>query len=259
MITLTDTHAHVDDRAFAGDRAAVLERARAAGVERIINIGADVASSRASLRLTTEHAWIWAVVGIHPSGTANICDRDYDEIRRLADDPRVVAIGEIGLDYYRDRAPRHIQQEAFRRQIRLARDVGKPVVIHDRDAHDDVLRILAEEGAAEVGGVMHCFSGDGELARVCLDLGLYLAFGGPVTFSNGQRARDAALATPTDRLLLETDCPYLAPTPHRGQRNEPAYVAVVAEQIARLKGLSLPELAAETNANADRLFGLRQG
>lgn len=256
MISLTDTHAHVDDSAFDGDRDGVLERAREAGIDRLINIGSDLASSRASLRLTQEHAWIWAVAGIHPSSTTNVRERDYDEIRRLADDPRVVAIGEIGLDYYRDRAPRHIQQDAFRRQIRLARDLGKPVVIHDRDAHDDVLRILREEDATDVGGVMHCFSGDGELARACIDLGFYIAFGGPVTFSNGQRAREAVLAVPADRLLLETDCPYLAPVPHRGKRNEPAYVAIVAEQLARLKGMSPSELAAETNANADRLFGL---
>lgn len=256
MTTFTETHAHIDDPAFDADREAVLERARAAGVSRLINLGSDLASSRASVELMRRHAWIWAAVGVHPSSTAQMRDRDYQEIRTLADDPRVVAIGEIGLDYYRDRSPRHIQQDAFRRQIRLARDIGKPLVVHDRDAHDDVLRILREEGADAVGGVMHCFSGGGEFARSCLDLGFYIALGGPVTFSNGQRAREAALAVPADRLLLETDCPYLAPVPHRGQRNEPAYLAVIAEQLARLKGMSVDELARQTSANADRLFGL---
>lgn len=256
MMSLTDTHAHVDDPAFAADRDEVLARARAAGVERLINVGADLPSSLASLELTRRHAWVWAAVGIHPGSAARARDRDYDELARLLADPRVVAVGEIGLDYYRDRSPRPVQQEAFRRQIRLARAAGKPIIIHDRDAHEDVLRILREERAAEVAGVMHCFSGDGDLAKACLDLGFYIAFGGPVTFSNGRRAREAALAVPTDRLLLETDCPYLAPAPYRGQRNEPAYVARVALELAHLKGLSPEELAAETTANACRLFGL---
>lgn len=256
MMSLTDTHAHVDDPAFAADREAVLARARAAGVTRLINVGADLHSSLASLELTRHHAWVWAAVGIHPSSAARVRERDYEALTSLLADPRVVAVGEIGLDYYRDRSPREVQQQAFRRQIKLARAAGKPIIVHDRDAHEDVLRILREESAAEVGGVMHCFSGDGELAQAFLELGFYIAFGGPVTFSNGRQAREAALAVPTDRLLLETDCPYLAPTPYRGQRNEPAHVARVAQELARLKGMSPEELAAETTANACRLFGL---
>lgn len=256
MISLTDTHAHLDDDAFAGDRAEVIERARAAGIDRIINIGADMPGSRASLMLARRHAFIWAVVGCHPHVADAVTERDYAELTELLSDPRVVAVGEIGLDYYRSRTPIELQKELFRRQIRLAREMGKPVVIHDRDAHEDTLAILREERADEIGGVLHCFSGDAELARRSLDLGFYIGFDGPLTFSNGQRARQAALAVPADRLLLETDCPYLTPEPHRGQRNEPAYLVHTAQQLAQLKGMSLAELAAETNANANRLFGL---
>jgi TatD DNase family protein len=256
MISLTDTHAHLDDDAFASDCAEVIERAREAGIERIINIGADMPGSRASLALARRHAFIWAVVGCHPHVAGAVTERDYAELTELLSDPRVVAVGEIGLDYYRSRTSVELQKELFRRQIRLAREVGKPMVIHDRDAHEDTLAILREERADEIGGVLHCFSGDAELARRSLDLGFYIGFDGPLTFSNGQRARAAALAVPSDRLLLETDCPYLTPEPHRGQRNEPAYLVHTAQQLAQLKGMSLAELAAETNANANRLFGL---
>ncbi|MDH7479136.1 MAG: TatD family hydrolase, partial [Syntrophomonadaceae bacterium] len=176
------------------------------------------------------------------------------DLERLAQSPRVVAIGEMGLDYYRDLSPRQTQQQVFRRQIQLARRLQKPVVVHDREAHQEVMRILREEKAAEVGGVLHCFSGSWEMAQECLKLGFYISLAGPVTYHNARRPQEIACRVPLDRLLLETDAPYLTPEPLRGRRNEPANVRLVAEKIAALRGISLEELAAATTANARRVF-----
>lgn len=253
---LIDSHAHVADAEYDQDRQAVLERARAAGVRLIMNISYDRDSSLRSLDLADRENMVYAVVGYHPHDAESVGEDSYQELRRWCQHPKVRAIGEIGLDYYRDLSPRDAQDRVFRRQLALAKELGLPVVIHDRDAHEDLLRVLREEGAGEVGGVMHCFSGDEELAQRCLDLGFHIGLGGPVTFKNGQTARAVARMVPDDRLLVETDSPYLAPVPYRGRRNEPAHVRLIAEAIAALRGVSLERLAQVTSANARRLFRL---
>ncbi len=253
---LIDTHAHVADSEYDEDRDAVLARARAAGVQLVINVGYDAASSRRSLALAEREDMVYAAVGFHPHDAAAVSEESYSELRRWCAQPKVLAIGEIGLDYYRELSPRGLQAAVFRRQVALARELRLPVVIHDRDAHEDVLAILSEDGARGVGGVMHCFSGDETLARRVLDLGFYIGLDGPVTFKNGQTAQAVARLVPADRLLLETDSPYLTPVPFRGRRNEPAHVRLIAEAIAELRGISLDQLAEITTANARRLFQL---
>lgn len=251
---LFDTHAHLDSGQYQDDREEVIARARDAGVGLICNVGYDLPSSRRSIAIARDHEGIYAAVGVHPHDASTLDEGALDALRSLAGDPRVVAIGEIGLDYYRDLSPRKVQKEAFRRQIALARQLKLPIIIHDRDAHQDVMAVLREEGARNAGGIFHCFSGDAAMARECLELGFHIALGGPVTFSNGGRAQEVARVVPPDRLLVETDCPYLAPAPYRGRRNEPAYVRLVAEKIAALRGLDPEELAAGTTENALRLF-----
>ncbi len=253
---IVDTHAHLDFPDFAQDREAVLERARQAGVTAIVTIGIDVETSRAAVALAEQYPGVYASVGLHPHEAARGTEEAYRLLADLARHPRVVAIGEIGLDYHYDRPPRAVQQEAFRRQIRMAVEAGLPVIVHAREAYDDVLDILREEGACLAGGVMHCFSGDVRVAEQCLSLGFHLSLAGPVTFRNAQTTKEVASRVPLDRLLVETDCPFLSPHPYRGQRNEPARVVLVVEEIARLRGLSYAEVAAATAANARRLFRL---
>lgn len=254
--TLIDTHAHLDSGRFAADLPQVLEAAKAAGVQHILTIGCDLASSRASVELAARYPEVYAAVGIHPHAARQADDQALTELQQLARQDKVVAIGETGLDYYRDHCPRDIQQSAFRRQIALAREAGLPISVHDRDAHQDVLHILQEEQAQQVGGVLHCFSGDLAMARACIELGFYISFPGTLTYPNNQALRDVAEAISTDHVLLETDCPYLAPQNRRGKRNEPAYLRHTAEELARIKGLSLADIARVTSLNAYRLFGI---
>lgn len=253
--TLVDTHAHLDSGQFRADLDAVLERAAAAGVGAILTVGCDLESSRASVELAERCPQVWASVGIHPHDAAGVDQAALDELRCLATHPRVVAIGETGLDFFRDRAPRDAQRTAFRAQIRLARELGKPLIIHDRDAHAEVLAILREEEAGTVGGVMHCFSGDLELARACIELGFLISFAGPLTYPNSALPA-VAEALPVDVMLVETDCPYLPPQPWRGKRCEPAQVRATAEALAKIKGLTLDDVARVTTLNAHRLFGI---
>lgn len=253
---LVDTHAHLDFPEFDHDREAVLARAWEAGVGSIITIGTDVERSRRAVVLAEGDPRIYAAVGIHPHEAAAMDEGLWAALEELARHPRVVAIGEVGLDYHYDRPPRDVQAAAFRRQVHLARAVGKPLIIHSREAHDDVVCILREEGAARIGGVMHCFSGDVRQAEDCLGLGFYISLAGPVTFKSGEVARRVAAAVPADRLLVETDCPFLSPHPYRGQRNEPARVALVAAEVARARRITEEEAAALTGENARRLFGL---
>lgn len=255
-LELFDTHAHLHFPEFATDLDAVLARARAAGVRGMVTVGTDVASSRAAVALAAREPDVWATVGIHPHAAAAADAAALAELARLAGEARVVAVGEVGLDYYRDLAPRPAQAAAFRAQVALARRVGKPLVVHCRDAHTDVLAILAEEGAGEVGGVMHCFSGDVAVARRALDLGFLISLAGPVTYPNARALPEVARWVPADRLVLETDCPYLPPQGHRGRRNEPAYLTITATRVAELRGEPLPALAARLTANARRLFQL---
>ena len=254
--TLIDTHAHLDSGRFATDLPQVVEAARAAGVKHILTIGCDLASSYASVELAKAYPEIYAAVGIHPHDARELSDRALTELKTLARQDKVVAIGETGLDYYRDHCPHDIQQNAFRRQIALAREVGLPLVVHDREAHEDVVSILKEEQAQQVGGVLHCFSGDLNMARACIEMGFYISFPGTLTYPKNQDLRDVAEALSTDHVLLETDCPYLAPQPLRGKRNEPAYVRYTAEELARIKGLSVADIARVTSLNAFRLFGI---
>lgn len=256
---LFDSHAHLNDEQFAADLPAVLASARAAGVETILNVGYDLPASRAAAALAAGRPGLYAAVGIHPHDAAGYDEAAEKELRRLARAEKVVAIGEIGLDYYRELSPRPTQAEAFRRQIRLARALRLPIVVHDREAHEDTLRILREERASEVGGILHCFSGSWEMARQCLDLGFYISLAGPVTFRNAVRPREVARRVPADRLLVETDAPYLAPEPHRGRRNEPAFVALTLRAIAALREVPAEELAEQTYQNACRVLGLPAG
>jgi len=253
---LVDTHAHLDDEQFDADRAEVLARARAAGVTGIVNASYDLASAAAAAELAAGHAWIRAACGIHPHGAGEVPSGYLDTLRALAARPEVVAVGEIGLDYYRDLSPREEQRRVFREQLALARELDLPVIIHDRDAHADILRLLQGDGVGPAGGVMHCFSGSWEMARELVRLGFYISLAGPVTFPNANRLAEVARRLPPERLLVETDCPYLAPVPYRGRRNEPAHVRLVAQTVAGLREVPCEELAEQAAQNAARIFRL---
>lgn len=256
-MNLIDTHAHVHASAFDADREAVLDRARAAGVARIINVGYDLPSSRASVELARSYGRIYAAAGIQPHYALSTSPEDLDELRELLALPKVVALGEIGLDYHHDRAPRPAQREFFARQLAVAADVGLPVVIHSREAHADTVDVLAE-ARFSLPIVMHSFSGDWDYASACLELGAYLSFSGPLTFPKSTDMHDVARRAPLDRLLVETDCPYLSPHPLRGKRNEPERVALVAERLASLRGMPFDELADIVWQNACAVFSLPQ-
>lgn len=251
---LADTHAHLNLDDYRVDRGEVVERARAAGVGLIINVGFDPATSDESVALAETHPFIYASVGLHPHHAASLTDDVLDRYERLAAHPKVVAIGETGLDHFRDLSPREDQERAFRAQIRLAKKTGLPLIIHNRDALADVLRVVDDEGAPEAGGVMHCFPGDAAYAREVVARGFHVGVGGPVTYSRRGRLVGAVTAVRQDRLLLETDAPWLPPVPHRGRRNEPAYVRLVAERVAEIRGMSLADLGRVTTGNAVRLF-----
>ena len=255
-LELFDTHAHLHVPEFDGDRAEMMSRARQAGVTRMLTIGTEVPTSRAAIALAEAEPDVWATVGVHPHDAADADAGVLTEIERLAGGPRVVAVGEIGLDFFRDLSPRDVQERVFRHLIGLARRVRKPVVVHCRDAHAEVLAILGEEGASEVGGIMHCFSGDVEIARRCLDLGLLVSLAGPVTYPNARALPDVARFVPADRLVIETDCPFLPPQGYRGKRNEPAYLALTAARVAELRGEPLEEFARRASDNARRLLRL---
>ena len=251
---LFDTHAHLHFPEFAADLDAVMERARAAGVRRMVTVGTEVASSRAALALAGERDDVWASAGIHPHDAAAADEAAFAEIERLAREPRVVAVGEIGLDFFRDLSPRPVQHAVFRRLLDVARRVGKPVIVHCREAHEEVLAALANGGVGEAGGVMPCFSGDVAVARRCLDLGLAVSLAGPLTYPKARALPEVARFVPADRLVVETDCPYLPPQGHRGQRNEPAYLAVTAARVAELRGEPLADVARRLSDNARALF-----
>ena len=251
---LFDTHAHLHFPDFADDLPAVLERARANGVRRLVTIGTDVATTVAALALAEREPGVWASAGIHPHDAAEADEAAFAEIERLAGHPRVVGIGEIGLDFFRNLSPRDAQERTLRRLLDLARRVRKPVLVHCRDAHAETLAILDEARVGEVGGIMHCFSGDVAIARRCLDLGLTISLAGPVTYPSARALPDVARFVPADRLVVETDCPYLPPQGHRGRRNEPAYLAVTAARVAALRGEPLDTLARRLSDNARRLF-----
>lgn len=256
-IELIDTHAHLDDERFAADLPAVLDRAAAAGVIRVVVIGTTAAASRTCVDLAARHAPLFASVGIQPNHAGEAGPTDWDEVVRLATATEVVALGETGLDRYWDYTPFALQEDYFARHLDLARKHQLPVVIHCREAEADVVRMLRADydRHGPVRGVMHSFTGDAETARACLAMGLYISFAGMVTYKSAQPLRDVAKDVSADRLLVETDSPYLAPVPERGKRNEPAFVAHTAALLARERGVELEMLAGETTRNARALFG----
>jgi TatD DNase family protein len=253
---LIDTHAHLIDKAYNKDLEDVLKRAAEAGVEAIINVGYTLSLARKAVVLAGAYGPLYATVGIHPHDAAGVPPNYLDMLQDLAKKPKVVALGEMGLDFYRNLSPPRIQEKVFREQLTLAKELRLPAVVHDRDAHQRVLQILKEEKAGDAGGVLHCFSGDLGMARECFDLGLYISVAGPVTYKKASILQEVVVACPRDRLLLETDCPYLTPHPYRGKRNEPAHVALVCRQIAALRAESPEEVAGYTTENAKRLFKL---
>lgn len=254
---LTDSHTHLNAEQFQEDQDEVIQRAREAGVTRMVNVGFNRETIPSSIALAEKYDFIYSTVGWHPVDAIDMMPGDLAWIESLCKHEKVVAIGEIGLDYYWDKSPKDVQQRVFREQIRLARKLRMPIVIHNRDAHQDILHILKEEKASEVGGIMHCFSGSWETAKQCLDMNFHISFGGPVTFKNAKQPKEVLAQVPLDRLLIETDAPYLTPHPFRGKRNESAYVRLVAEMAAEIKGLSLEELAEITTNNAISLLGLK--
>lgn len=256
---LYDTHAHLNDEAFLEDAEEALQRALDAGVTRINVVGCDPEMSAKAVELAEKHEAIYAAVGIHPSDADKYDDAFEEQLRRWAALDKVVAIGEIGLDYhYEDDIAHDIQQDVFRRQLRLAKELMLPVVIHSRDAMEDTVRILREEQPEDgFRGVFHCFSGSWEQAQVVLDMGFYIGFDGPLTFKNSKKLPRVAMEMPADRILIETDCPYMAPEPKRGRRNEPALVGYVSAKVAELRGISEEEAAQLTYENGCRLFGIK--
>jgi len=252
-----DTHAHLDSRQYRGEVDAVLDRAHKAGVNRILCVGFDLNSSRAAVRLASLHGGVYASVGIHPHVAGEVDSKDLLALRELAQSGEVVALGEMGLDFYRDLSPRPLQIEVFRRQLELARELNLPVIIHDREAHDEVMDILERE-ARGLRVVMHCFSGDPDMAAECVRRGYFLSIAGPVTYPKSALV-EVVRSVPLQSLLIETDSPYLPPVPHRGRVNEPAFVRLVAERIAAIKGTSPRQVGLVTTQNALSLFGIGDG
>src|SRR5512143_1150919 len=255
--TVIDSHCHLD-MDFDADREAVLARARAAGVSAMVTIGASgrFDANHTAVALAAAYAEIYATVGVHPHEAASVDDAAIDQIAALAAQPKVVAIGETGLDYHSEHSPRPAQRMAFARFVQLAHRLQLPIVVHLREADDDAVEVLRAERGSEVGGVIHCFSGDAASARRFLDLGFHISFSGIVTFKTADALREAARLVPADRLMVETDAPFLAPIPYRGRRNEPALVVQTAAVIAEVRGETLAQVAAETSANTRRLFRL---
>ncbi|GIN58060.1 TatD family hydrolase [Lederbergia ruris] len=253
---LFDTHCHVNDEQFAEDLEATMERASAAGVQYMVVVGFDRPTIEKALEIVERYDHVYASVGWHPVDAIDMQEEDLVWLEEVAGHPKVVALGEMGLDYHWDKSPKEVQKKVFRKQIQLAKRLNLPIIIHNREATEDIITILREEKAEQVGGIMHCFSGSPEIAQECLAMNFYISLGGPVTFKNAKKPKEVAIQVPMDRLLVETDCPYLAPHPYRGKRNEPAYVKLVAEQIAELKGLSIQEVAQQTTANAKKVFGI---
>lgn len=251
---LFDSHAHYDSHRFDGDRDELLLTMRENGVGRILNAGCDLPSSLAAVKLAEKYDFIWAAVGSHPDDADHVDDETLAQYRTLAAGKRVVAIGEIGLDYHYEDVPRGIQQEAFIRQLELAREAGLPVIVHEREAHADALEIV--DAFPDVRGVFHCFSGSLEMARLLLQRGWYVGFTGVLTFKNAKRALETAENVPLNRLLLETDCPYMAPEPYRGKRCDSTMLKKTAEKLAELRGISVEEIERAAWENASELFGL---
>lgn len=252
-----DTHAHIDDPSYTEDFPEVISRIKSAEISRVTNVGYDVVSSKRSVRLAHDYDFIYAAIGIHPHNAEEVSEETWQELLEIAKEAKVLAWGEIGLDYYRDLSPRHLQKEVFIQQIKLANEVGLPIVIHNRDAHKDVLDIVKAH-PPQFGGAFHCYSGSWEMAEILLKLGFYLSFAGPVTYKNARHTVEVARNAPFERILVETDSPYLTPEPRRGKRNEPAFIRETIKKIAEIRNLNFEDVAYQTMCNAENLFRLKQ-
>ncbi|MCJ0931631.1 TatD family hydrolase [Virgibacillus halodenitrificans] len=251
---LFDTHVHLNARQFEEDRTDTIQRAFDAGVQHMVVVGFDRETIPLAIEIAEDYDTIYAAVGWHPVDAIDMTDEDLQWIEELSSHPKVVAIGEMGLDYHWDKSPANIQKDVFRKQIQLAKKVNMPIIIHNREATGDIVKILQEENAKEVGGIMHCYNDSVDYVQACLDMNFYISLGGPVTFKNAPLPKEVAAQVPLDRLLIETDAPFLAPHPNRGKRNEPAYVKLVAEKIAEIRGISFEEVGKITTENARNLF-----
>lgn len=252
---LIDSHAHLDKEDFDLDREYIIEHLETNGIELVVNVGADMESSRESVKLADKYHNIYAAIGVHPHSAKDMTEDCLEELEKLSKNPKVVALGEIGLDYHYDYSPRDIQKKVFRDQIKLAKKLDLPIVVHSRQADEDTLEILKEE-KENLRGIMHCFSSDRAMMKEYLDLGFFISLAGPVTFKKTEELKEVAKLVPIDKLLVETDAPYLAPTPYRGKRNEPIYVKYTAALIAELKGMTIEDLTLQTNMNTKEIFAI---
>lgn len=253
---IIDTHAHYDDEQFDIDREEILNSMQDGGIELVVNVGADMKTSEQTLKLTEQYPFVYGAVGVHPSSTMELDETKIERLKELANMPKIVAIGEIGLDYYWDEPDRDTQKKWFDRQMELAREVKLPIIIHSRDAAKDTLDMMKAAHAGDISGVIHCFSYSVEMAREYLNMGFYLGIGGVVTFKNARIIKEVVEYVPIDSIVLETDCPYLAPEPNRGKRNSSLYLPKVVEEIAKIKGLEPDEVIEITKRNATKLYRL---
>ncbi|MCJ1785587.1 TatD family hydrolase [Mammaliicoccus sciuri] len=253
---LIDTHVHLNADQYDEDLQEVIDRALEEGIDRMFVVGFDTNTIERTMKLIDQYDFIYGIIGWHPVDAIDCTEERLQWIEELSKHPKIIGIGEMGLDYHWDKSPKDIQKEVFRKQIALAKRVQLPIIIHNREATQDCVDILKEENASEVGGIMHSFSGSNEIADEILEMNFYISLGGPVTFKNAKQPKEVAQHVPLDRLLVETDAPYLSPHPYRGKRNEPARVKLVAEQIAELRGISYEEVCKATTENAERLFKL---
>ena len=253
---LIDSHAHIQGKEYAGEAEAVIQRAHVAGVDKIIAVGGagDMSSNTAAIALAEAFPDIYATVGMHPHDAKDVGVEELQALRELTTHAKVIAVGETGLDYYYNHSPRDMQRRVFSQFIHMARDTGLPIVVHERDASQEAVELLRREGTGKLNGVIHCFTGHYEAACAYLDLGFYLSFTGIITFKNAETLRDVVRKIPLERMLVETDSPYLTPVPHRGKRNEPAYVQLVAETVSKVKHIPFEDVAAVTTANVRKLF-----
>lgn len=252
-----DTHAHYDDEAFEEDRELLLKKINEAGVETIVNVGASMASSKRSIALAEKYPFIYAAVGVHPDEVGELDEQKMEQLREMCAHPKVKAVGEIGLDYYWDKEKHELQKYWFRRQLELAHEQKLPVLIHSREAAKDTLDLMKEAEPFKLRGIIHCYSYSVELAREYLNMGYYLGIGGVLTFKNAKKLKEVAEYAPLSSIVLETDCPYLAPAPYRGKRNDSSMIAYTAEELARIKGVSVEEVLRITAENGKNLYGLR--
>jgi TatD DNase family protein len=254
---LIDSHAHLEMPEFRRDLTEVIQRAKTSGVEYIFTVGTEKKDWNRALEIAHSHPSVYAILGVHPHNAREIDEETYPSLRKLCADDKVRAYGEIGLDFYRNLSPRDVQLKRFREQIQFAKELGLPIVVHDREAHQETLEILKSEKAEESGGIIHCFSGDYEMAKECIEMGFYISVAGTITYKHSERLKEIVEGIPLESLLIETDAPFLAPVPFRGKRNEPSYVRYTAQKIAEIKNVSFEEVAEATTKNALRVYGLK--